>query len=373
MKAYVRRCGETLLFLTKLSALSHFHERKEKNCLNCGTEVAGKFCQSCGQENIEPHQSFWQLLKHYFEDLTHFDGKFFSSTWNLVSRPGFLPVEYIKGKRASHLNPIRMYIFSSALFFFVFFSGRNKEDIMKIQPNGTQVSPDAVMEMDSTKFADYTKELNRSIGRQELPMSREAYQRFIDSTTGAGIFSGTIKYHSRAELDSAIASGRERDISWLEKKFRYREIDLGNKYGHNTQSLEKVIRDKFLHSLPQLIFISLPFTALFLLMLYYRQRQFFYADHFIFSLHLYIFLFIVLLFDILLKKLDANAGVTFFSWLSRGLWFWFWLYALLALKRFYQRGWWASILRFLLLLLLIGFILLLIFGVSAILFYLFFV
>ena len=37
--------------------MSHLPERKEKDCLNCGTTVFGKYCHVCGQENLEPKES----------------------------------------------------------------------------------------------------------------------------------------------------------------------------------------------------------------------------------------------------------------------------------------------------------------------------
>jgi Protein of unknown function (DUF3667) len=102
--------------------LSHLKERKEKNCLNCNAQVYGKYCHICGQENIEPKESAWHLISHFFQDITHFDGKFFSSLKWLIFKPGFLSREYMVGRRASYLNPVRFYVFSSALFFLIFFS-----------------------------------------------------------------------------------------------------------------------------------------------------------------------------------------------------------------------------------------------------------
>ena len=74
--------------------MSHGRERHEKNCLNCGTIVQGRYCQHCGQENIEPKENFWQLLNHFFNDITHFDGKFLPSLKYVLFRPGFLPLVF---------------------------------------------------------------------------------------------------------------------------------------------------------------------------------------------------------------------------------------------------------------------------------------
>ncbi|MFI5131717.1 MAG: DUF3667 domain-containing protein, partial [Chitinophagales bacterium] len=102
--------------------MSHLAERKEKDCLNCGTIIQGRYCHVCGQENLEPKESFWHLVTHFFYDITHFDGKFFTTLKDLLFKPGFLTREYMKGRRVNYLNPIRMYVFTSAIFFLVFFS-----------------------------------------------------------------------------------------------------------------------------------------------------------------------------------------------------------------------------------------------------------
>ena len=96
-------------------------ERKEKICLNCTADLQGRYCHICGQENTEPKESVWGLITHFFYDITHFDGKFFSTLKYLAFKPGFLSAEYVKGRRASYLNPIRMYVFTSAIFFIIFF------------------------------------------------------------------------------------------------------------------------------------------------------------------------------------------------------------------------------------------------------------
>lgn len=82
--------------------------------------VAGRFCQVCGQENIETHETFGHLAGHFISDIFHFDGMFFSTLKHLLFKPGFLTYEYVRGRRASYLNPIKMYIFISAAFFLIF-------------------------------------------------------------------------------------------------------------------------------------------------------------------------------------------------------------------------------------------------------------
>src|SRR5689334_20294566 len=102
--------------------MSHGKLRRDNTCLNCGSIVWNRYCPNCSQENLEPKESFGSLISHFISDITHFDGKFFSTTRYLLTSPGFLPSEYIAGRRARYLHPIRMYVFTSAVFFLLFFS-----------------------------------------------------------------------------------------------------------------------------------------------------------------------------------------------------------------------------------------------------------
>jgi len=115
--------------------LSHIPQRKEKDCLNCGTIVQGKYCHACGQENIEPKESFWHMVTHFSYDITHFDSKFFETLKDLLFKPGFLSKEYMTGRRASYLHPVKMYVFTSALFFLLFFSLFKVEDTISTNAN----------------------------------------------------------------------------------------------------------------------------------------------------------------------------------------------------------------------------------------------
>ena len=71
-------------------------------------------------------------INHFFSDVTHFDGKFFITVKDLFAKPGFLSAEYMIGRRVRYLDPIRMYIFTSAIFFLIFFS---LFDVQKMQIN----------------------------------------------------------------------------------------------------------------------------------------------------------------------------------------------------------------------------------------------
>ena len=87
----IRNVWVNLFILAETKGMSHGSERKEKNCLNCNARVFGRYCHVCGQENVEPRETAWHLVVHFFNDITHFEGKFSKAIRYLLFRPGFLP------------------------------------------------------------------------------------------------------------------------------------------------------------------------------------------------------------------------------------------------------------------------------------------
>jgi hypothetical protein len=340
--------------------LSHLIERKEKNCLNCNAQVYGKYCHICGQENIEPKETAWHLVTHFFQDITHFDGKFFSTVKLLITRPGFLSREYMAGRRVSYLNPIRMYIFTSAFFFLIFFS------MMHITTESTSDKRTFTKVMESLqKNEESTRE---SLEGQEAGIVKDALlQRLADirsdmellrkdSTAFNQLKTNTVNvvsisaqtFKTVAEYDSVqkVLPAEKKD-GWLQRIFFRRTLALKEKY--KDISLQKALLEKFMHTFPQILFISLPLFAFLLRLLYSRRKQFFYVDHGIFSVHLYIFCFITFLAIMGLNELD--------DWLN---WGWisaikiilavsisFYLYK--AMRNFYQQRRAKTVWKFILL------------------------
>jgi len=355
--------------------MSHSAERKEKDCLNCGTTVPGKYCHVCGQENIEPKETFLGMVSHFFNDITHFDGKFFTTLKDLAFMPGFLSAEYMKGRRASYLNPVRMYVFTSAIFFLIFFSISDPKDAFKITEGNEPMSRearDSAIRVVEKKLKDDPVNINlekqlsllkdTTIDVSLLDMLPYADDFIVISTIG-----GT--YKNRKEYDSlqqTLPSGK-RD-GWLTRLWNKKAIDLNEKYKYDQANSIQKLGDSALHRLPYLLFVSLPFFALILKWLYFRQRkQFYYADHGIFSIHHYILSFILLLFVFLWNRLDNMTGwriwdilmfITIAAWP---------LYLYLAMKRFYRQGHGKTFMKFLLLN-IAGFILIMILMMSFLLF-----
>jgi Protein of unknown function (DUF3667) len=342
--------------------LSHFKERKENNCLNCNAQIQGRFCHICGQENIEPKESVWYLINHFFQDITHFDGKFFSSLKYLITKPGFLSREYMIGRRASYLNPIRMYIFTSAFFFLIFFSFfkvDNRAFTGASTMNGKTYLQ--IEKLDSVAFEAFTKNINKEDGKKQVAMTREEFKAYFDSSLDKSIFNFTNKqYKSKDEYNALLKSGKKQH-NWIERQLIYKEIEINKKFKANPGEGFKTFVEILMHSLPQMFFISLPLFALLLRLLYVRRKDYYYVSHGIFSIHFYIFIFIALLFLFGLNKLNNQLHWQLIKIIQVIASFGLFFYLYKAMRNFYQQRRAKTIIKFLILCSLLLIVLMLLF------------
>jgi Protein of unknown function (DUF3667) len=329
--------------------LSHLKERKEKNCLNCNAQVQGRFCHICGQENIEPKESLWHLVSHFFQDITHFDGKFFSSLKLLITRPGFLSREYMLGRRASYLNPIRMYIFTSAIFFLLFsdfLQPKQKTFEESVNISGKTIAQ--INKMDSTSFSNFTRNINREDGKKDIAMTREEFKQYADTVSFGGFQLFGSNYSSSAQYDSLLHAGVVKH-SWFTRMFIHKVIVLNEKYKNKKEEALHDFAETMLHSLPQMLFVSLPLLALLLKLLYFRKKQFYYVSHGIFSIQYYIFIFINLLVLAALNKLNIQLNWSLIVFVKAMLYLGLFFYLYKAMRNFYQQKRAKTIFKFLLL------------------------
>jgi len=327
------------------------HLRKENNCLNCGSQVTGRFCSQCGQENIETKETVGFLARHFLEDITHYDSKFFQTIRLLLFKPGFLTKEYLAGKRTTYLNPIRMYVFISAIFFLFLFL--HKDDETMIEEDGNV----HVSNMIKQHLAD---SIRRTIHWPKTPGAydsgrMDALQRIAASLDtvavkrpddeeiafhlgeqGATFVLREDRFNSVKEYDSVQKtlpdSARNKGfLNWMIRS----NVRLKEKYGSRRQV---VVSENFQHSVSKVMFVLLPVFALFIYWLHNRKK-YFYAQHLIFSIHFHTFLFFVLLIVSLLKLIPA--GNIYHSILSSLVWIIPLIYLVIALRNVYQQaiGW----------------------------------
>src|SRR5438477_12154048 len=94
----------------KLSGLTH--------CENCGAPLTGHYCAQCGQAAIDYRRSFRHVIADVLDSFLNWDSKFFTTIALLILKPWRLTNEFLAGKRVRYVNPLRLYLLASILFFF---------------------------------------------------------------------------------------------------------------------------------------------------------------------------------------------------------------------------------------------------------------
>ncbi len=88
-------------------------------CLNCETKLIGKFCYHCGQDATIHLHTLKSFLADFFEKVVGFDHRALLTLKILFLKPGQLAKDICAGRRQRYYSPVKLYFFSSLLFFLL--------------------------------------------------------------------------------------------------------------------------------------------------------------------------------------------------------------------------------------------------------------
>lgn len=344
--------------------MSHFKERKEKICLNCNAAIYGRFCHVCGQENIDPKESFWYLTTHFIADIFHYDGKFLRTLKYLLFKPGYLAHEHLRGRRADYLHPVRLYIFVSALFFLLmiaFFTNKQKSIFISEQSNW------------KTALAEYKKEKeDLSSGKILLYRSGEKFkskqERIVALDSAIALLQkDTANFELTQKLLDDELEGtknlsyedylRQQALLPTDKKDGYitKKSTLLNYYlkekakAENTQAGTIAI-ELFMHNTPKVMFVTLPLIAFVFFLFYIRNKNLLYVNHLIFTIYLFCFYYIAILISQTTTRIFSTVFKTSItSYFGLIVFAFVLLYTYKSFKNFYNQSRLKTILKLFLL------------------------
>src|SRR5438270_3476604 len=92
--------------------------RSLTHCENCGAQLTGHYCGQCGQAAVDYRRSFRHVVADLLNEFLNWDSKFFTTIALLILKPWRLTNEFLSGKRVRYVNPLRLYLLASILFFF---------------------------------------------------------------------------------------------------------------------------------------------------------------------------------------------------------------------------------------------------------------
>ncbi len=295
------------------------------------------------------------MTKHFVFDILHFDGKFFHTLLYVFTKPGFVPKQYVQGKRMSYLDPIRMYLFTSAVFFLIFFSIISPR-VGKI-PREAKLTNKERIELVNDWQRDLDKNPHDTALQRKIALVRDTSKpvkiEWLQKAEGPITVSfGGKKYSSLRQYDSIQSALPEKEKDgWIAGRIVRQSLRVKQKYGESEEGAKGWI-EAYLHRMPYVLFVSLPFFALILKLLYTRRKNFFYSDHAVFTLYHYIFSFILLLLIFGCKGLNKWTDWKIFDILLIPLFLSWPIYLYLEMKNFYQQGWAKTLGKFLILIFL---------------------
>lgn len=87
------------------------------SCLNCGAALTGPYCAACGQKRPHTDVTLREFVRETTAELTHWDGKVPATLKALFTKPGLLTLDFLAGRRARWLPPLRVYLICSVAYF----------------------------------------------------------------------------------------------------------------------------------------------------------------------------------------------------------------------------------------------------------------
>ena len=224
-----------------------------ERCENCGNEVTQRYCGACGQRLEPPVHSLWHFSRVATEDLTHADSRLWRTLGALLFKPGKLTAEFLAGRRARYLPPLRLYLVVSVAFFLVASAVSPRLAVLQLDPDKGRAGRAVITE----KLEDLPG-VNPKAG--ESPEQRA--ERVCASANYDGPWESTLR--------PLVQQGCRRSV-----------IDNGRE-----------LQQAFLHNLPRAMFLFLPLLAGLMMLMYWRPRHY-YVEHLLLFVHNHAFVFLV--------------------------------------------------------------------------------
>jgi hypothetical protein len=90
------------------------------SCSNCTEPLTGEYCSRCGQRALDLHQPFSALVSDAVGNLLNLDTRLVRTLRPLMLTPGAVARDFIAGRRASHVPPLKTYLIAALIFFGLF-------------------------------------------------------------------------------------------------------------------------------------------------------------------------------------------------------------------------------------------------------------
>src|SRR5213594_2713924 len=317
------------------------------HCENCGAPLTGHYCAQCGQAAVDYRRSFRHVIADVLESFLNWDSKFFATIALLIFKPWRLTNEFLAGKRVRYVNPLRLYLLASILFFFAVNYGAKDLRLQrgKLSPKDRAELeadlkkgdlPPAVREQLEALLLESPSPSSSSQTTSPSPATNVPSPSPASETDKQKQEYGKIGERPFAVFDEAKSTTAFEH--WIEARAKDKMGEHGTKMGLFIATL--------FSNLPYMMLCCIPLFA-FVLKILYIRRHIFYIDHLVYALHIHTFLYTgVMLIVLATMGLNRIAPPTLAGWVIALLWILFVVQIFLSIRRVYRQGWFMSTLKF---------------------------
>lgn len=307
-----------------MSNISPDHSPKQEICPNCKKELFGQFCFSCGQNQKGYDRFFWSIINESLDNVFSKRSRVLLTLFYLLVKPGFLAVEYFSGRRARYIQPIKLYIVTSLIFFsFLSISNYFSDDVILPQHiviDGDSNDPDknvkiTLSENISSEITDTEKE------QAEIRKVQEELKKSL----------------VKLDIEFLDEDQNKRLKEKLEEKIRG--------FVDDASGSSKSFASKLIESAPLGLFLLVPIFAL-MLKIFYLSSGIYYTQHLIFAVYNHSFIFLIMGIKLFLGFFDSMfLSVTQFMTSALDIWIVFYIF--MSMKVAYQESISLTITKFL--------------------------
>ena len=224
-----------------------------KNCLDCGAAVTNSYCSVCGQETRLHVPSAREFIHEFVTHYVAIEGKLWKTLRHLILKPGQLTRDFIEGRRQRYVNPLRLFLTFSILFFAVIkLSG---VDLVNLEP-----------ETSRARVVSSVAQVPGAIGED---VRRDILRDF-----------------ERANEAAQASNAPENQV--MEVNLRKKYPELAAKFDEfdkkTAKEKQKALEQAFFRYAPYAMFLLMPVFALYLKLLYLGTGRY-YGEHLLFALH----------------------------------------------------------------------------------------
>jgi hypothetical protein len=304
-------------------------------CLNCNYPLQGEFCSNCGQQNKDVRNLFIVIIMEALEGLFAFNSRSYKTLFLLLFKPAYLSHEYLEGKRARYLPPLRLFIVFSLGYFLLLSAELYFNSFESTFGTGTEVQTTSeetsapAIENTPVTLTDNGVAVSGDLDDDGL--SQEEIDDILAYVNGIKL--PFFSEQSNERLQTVLASQMEANVDAI-----------------TDNPLEFLVEfsAQLLENLPLLVLVFMPVLALIQQIVFLGSGRF-YIEHLILTIHNHSFLFFALILGALLQFVERTAVPVLAATagqLNTIIMFWVVVYLYLSFKYFFEQGYIVTFFKF---------------------------